>query len=143
MHFLLNVTLACCLWWWISLSWKVRIMGVHLVCVFCTFRSRKRSYYKKLKKNCVWLSQKRNFLIKVAFWAQAKNAFKTRNIYGLQEVHKSKRACTFELLLLGWWWIMKISIKIPILSRLKPHTPHLISLLSLRTKLLSCLPSQA
>ena len=38
---------------------------------------------------------------KVASWAQTKNAFKTRNIYGPQEVHKLKRAYAFELLPLG------------------------------------------
>ena len=100
-------------------------------CAFvCTFRSWKRPYYKKLKKNCVWHSPKRNFFIKVAFWAQAKNAFKTCNIYGPQEVHKSKRACAFELLPLDWWWITKIPIKIHQFSHTWSLTPLVSSLCS-------------
>ena len=37
---------------------------------------------KKLAIKCVWLSPKRNFLKKVAFWAQAKYTSKMRFIYG-------------------------------------------------------------
>ena len=39
---------------------------------------------KKLAIFCVWLSSKRNFLKKVAFWTQAKLKYKTRFIYGPQ-----------------------------------------------------------
>ena len=67
------------------------------MCAFvCTFRSWKHPYYKKLKKNCVWLSSKRNFLIKVAFWAQAKIVSKTRKIYKPPKVHKSKCAYCYR-----------------------------------------------
>ena len=38
---------------------------------------------------------KTNFLKKVAFWAQAKNAFKMRNIYGPQEVYNGEFGSAF------------------------------------------------
>ena len=47
---------------------------------------------KKLAIKCVWLSPKRNFLKKVAFWAQAKFTSKTRFHLWTSEVHKWKRA---------------------------------------------------
>ena len=67
---------------------------------------------------------------KYAFWAQVKNAFKTCNIYGPQEVHKSKRTCAFELLPLDWWWITKIPIKIHQFSHAWSLTPLVSSLCS-------------
>ena len=82
---------------------------------------------KNLRKKCVWLSPKRNFLKKVAFWTQAKTKSKTHIIYGSQEVYKSKRACAFCLY---YCWVLAIT-KMPlnIISSLTPSRPHLISLL--------------
>ena len=56
---------------------------------------------KKLAIKCVWLSPKRNFLKKVAFWAQAKHTSKTRFIYGpLRSINENALLRVFGLLLL-------------------------------------------
>ena len=54
---------------------------------------------KKLAIKCVWLSPKRNFLKKVAFWAQAKYTSKTRFIYGpLRSINENALLRVFGLL---------------------------------------------
>ena len=54
---------------------------------------------KKLAIKCVWLSPKRNFLKKVAFWAQAKYTSKTRFIYGpLRSINENALLGVFGLL---------------------------------------------
>ena len=54
---------------------------------------------KKLAIKCIWLSPKRNFLKKVAFWAQAKYTSKTRFIYGpLRSINENALLGVFRLL---------------------------------------------
>ena len=54
---------------------------------------------KKLAIKCVWLSPKRNFLKKVAFWAQAKYTSKTCFIYGpLRSINENALLGVFGLL---------------------------------------------
>ena len=56
---------------------------------------------KKLAIKCIWLSPKRNFLKKVAFWAQAKYTSKTRFIYGpLRSINENALLGVFGLLTL-------------------------------------------
>ena len=78
---------------------------------------------KKLARKWVWLSPKRNFLKKVAFWAQAKYISKTRWIYGpLRSINQNA--------LLAFWTLLPLDACIyenaPNISH---KLTHLISLL--------------
>ena len=72
----------------VKLSWKLELLSyVHTlhslsVCLSELFEAQKVHKLKSWQYFCVWLSPKRNFLKKVAFWAQAKPSSKTRFIYG-------------------------------------------------------------
>ena len=92
---------------------------------------------KKLAIKCIWLSPKRNFLKKVAFWAQAKYTSKTRFIYGpLRSINENALLGVFRLLsLVCAFTKMSLTQTHKLISSLT--LTHLISLLFTPSSVLS------
>ena len=76
---------------------------------------------------CVWLSPKRNFLKKVAFWTQAKLKSKTRFIYGPQRsINENAQQRVLWFVTVG-----KAFTQIPLISQSLRHTDKRTKLISL------------